>query len=145
MFISLPLHVEYLHRSGWGICKKQFSRWYIGSCQTSLICENVPRTKIRFIKTIITIIITIMPTHCFKMFPSCLGRRTTNFAATPDESRGKFAGAYNPPIRNILDSKILSLSRNKLVISAVKNVCFPHVFPRYSSAIIDNFAFYRAP
>ena len=58
-----------------------------------------------------------MPTHCFKMLPSSLGRRTANFAATPDESRGKFAGSYNPPtLRNILERKILSLFRNKLVI-----------------------------
>ena len=58
-----------------------------------------------------------MPTHCSKMLPSSLRRRTANFAATPDESRAKFAGSYNPPIlRNILKRKILSLSRNKLVI-----------------------------
>ena len=58
-----------------------------------------------------------MPTHCFKILPSKLGRRAANFAATPDESRGKFAGAYNPPtLRNILESKILPLSRNELMI-----------------------------
>ena len=46
--------------------------------------------------------------------------------------------AYNPPtLRNIAESKILPLSENKLVIWAVKKVFFPHVFPRYSSAIID--------
>ena len=29
--------------------------------------------------------------------PSSLGWQKTNFAATPDKSRGKFARAYNPP------------------------------------------------
>ena len=39
--------------------------------------------------------------------PSSIGRRTTNFAATPDKSRSKFARAYNPPtLRNITESKI---------------------------------------
>ena len=77
---------------------------------------------------------------------SSLGWRTANFATTPEDSRDEFAVAYNPPIlRNITESKILSLSRNKLVIgAAVKQVCFLHVFPCYSSAIVDNFAFYRA-
>ena len=48
----------------------------------------------------------------FTLFrPSSLCRRTANFAATPDESRGKFAGVYNPPtLRNITESKILPLS-----------------------------------
>ena len=42
---------------------------------------------------------------------------TANFAATPDKSRGKFAGAYNPPtLRNITENKILPLSRYKMVI-----------------------------
>ena len=78
--------------------------------------------------------------------PSSLGWRTANFAATAGESRGKFAGAYNPStLRNIKERKILPLSRNKLLICAVKKVCFPHVFRRDSSGIIDNIAFYRAP
>ena len=72
----------------------------------------------------------IREVHIHKPFrPSSLGRRTANFAATPDEPRGKFAGAYNPPtLRNTTESKILPLSRNKLVIWAVKKVSFPHVF-----------------
>ena len=41
----------------------------------------------------------------------CKVRRVMNFAATPDESRGKFAGACNPPtIRNKSKSKTLRLS-----------------------------------
>ena len=77
---------------------------------------------------------------------SSLGWWTANFATTPEDSRDEFAVAYNPPIlRNITESKMLSQSRNKLVIgAAVKQVCFLHVFPCYSSAIVDNFAFYRA-
>ena len=77
---------------------------------------------------------------------STLGRQTANFAATPDETRGKFAGIYNPStLRNTTESKILSLSRNKLVIWEFKMVFFPHVFPGYSSAVINNFAFCRVP
>ena len=36
-----------------------------------------------------------------------LGRRTANFAtASPEESRGKFTGAYNPPtLRNMTENK----------------------------------------
>ena len=69
-----------------------------------------------------------------------------NFAATPDEPRGKFAGAYDPPtLKSTTESKILPLRQNKLVIWAVKKVCFPHIFPGYSPAIIINFAFYRVP
>ena len=49
--------------------------------------------------------------------PSSLGWRMTNFAATPDKSRDKFAQAYFPPtLRNRTESKILPLSQNKLVI-----------------------------
>ena len=59
--------------------------------------------------------------------PSSLGRRTVNFTAIPDESRGKFAGANNLPTLRNIKSKILPLSRNKLVIWAVKKVCFLHV------------------
>ena len=67
--------------------------------------------------------------------------------STPDEPRGKFAGTYNrPTLRNTTERKILPLSWNKLAIWAVKKVCFPHIFPGYSSAIIiNNFAFYRVP
>ena len=40
-----------------------------------------------------------------------LGRQTANFTATPDEPRGKFAGAYNrPTLRNTTESKSLPLS-----------------------------------
>ena len=41
-----------------------------------------------------------------------LGRRTANFAtASPEESRGKFTGAYNPPtLRNMTESKVGDLS-----------------------------------
>ena len=53
--------------------------------------------------------------NLLKPRPPSLGWRTVNFAATPDESRGKFAGDYNPTtLRNITESKILPLSRNKL-------------------------------
>ena len=49
--------------------------------------------------------------------PSSSGQRTANFAATPDEPRGKFARAYNPPtLKNTTESKILPLRQNKLVI-----------------------------
>ena len=49
--------------------------------------------------------------------PSSLGQQTTNFAPTPDEPTGKFAGAYNPPtLTNTTESKILPLSQNKLAI-----------------------------
>ena len=35
--------------------------------------------------------------------PSSLCQWMANFTATPDKSRGKFAGAYNPPtLRNII-------------------------------------------
>ena len=78
--------------------------------------------------------------------PFRLGRQSANFAATLDETRGKFAGAYNPStLRNTTESKILPLSRNKLAIWEVKMVCFPHVFPGCSSAIINDFAFYTVP
>ena len=46
--------------------------------------------------------------------PSSLGWQLTNFAATPDKFRDKFAGAYNPQtLRDITESKLLPLSRNK--------------------------------
>ena len=51
--------------------------------------------------------------------PSSLGWQTANFnfTTTPNKSRGKLARAYNPPIlRNIAESKILPLSRSKLVV-----------------------------
>ena len=48
---------------------------------------------------------------------SSLGRQTVNFAAHLDESRDKFTGDYHPPtLRHLTESKILPLSRNKLVI-----------------------------
>ena len=59
--------------------------------------------------------------------PSSLGRRTANFAATPNESRSKFTGPYNPPtLRNITKSKILHLKRNTLVIWSFPHVPFFH-------------------
>ena len=49
--------------------------------------------------------------------PSSLGQQMMNFTTTPDEPRGKFAEAYNPPsLRNTTESKILPLSRSKLAI-----------------------------
>ena len=37
--------------------------------------------------------------------PSSLGQQTANFVATPDEPRGKFTGAYNPPsLKNTTES-----------------------------------------
>ena len=49
--------------------------------------------------------------------PSSLGWQMANFAATPDEPRGKFAGAYDPPtLKSTTESKILPLRQNKLVI-----------------------------
>ena len=71
---------------------------------------------------------------------SSLGRRTANFAVTPEESKGKFTKAHNPAIlRNKTERKILPLSRNNLVIWAVKRSVFRTFYHAIHSPLLITF------